>query len=255
MIALKFKISVPRSIARVVDQAAAASGGALVDAGDQPTELGDFASSSPVAATTYSAGKVPQWLQKVVERFPVEQLHRRLSATPSVPQAECAAKRTGQSAAAGDEIEWAIGDLERELELRAGLIREQWAIRGPGLLAALTRQNGFRLAAGELEVDLVLPLTGGDAGVDDSGNVWMEALLHDVSFQFPETLRVGWLVARSGSSSINAAVQLLLNAAAEVDWLSPDPATEAELRAGLGISSASPPVESSPQAAAGSETE
>lgn len=235
MIALRFKTDVARSISRVVAQATSASGKAQVGVSDPPAESGDFPVAPAVAAPTLAAGNAPPWLQKIVERFPLEQLNQRLAQLRGVQKAERSVPETGQSVADASDLERALGDLERELELRAGLIREQWAIRGPGLLAALTRQNGFQLLKGEVEVELVLPLTGGSAGVDNSGKAWMEALLHDVSFQFPETLRVGWLVARLGSASEDAAVQSLLNAAAEVDWLSPDPATETELRLWLGV--------------------
>ena len=252
---MKFKTSVPRSIARVVVQTASADSAALVDAADQPAELGDFAHSRQAGVATSFSGQVPQWLQKIVERFPLEQLHQCLSTPPSVPRGEGPGEKVGQSVLAQESLNRAIGELERELELRAGLIREQWAIRGPGLLAALTRQKGFQPPLQEIEVELVLPLTGGAAELDDSGKAWMEALLHDVSFQFPETLRVGWLVARLGSASIDTAVTLLLNAAAEVDWLSPDPATEAELRRWLGVSSVKSTTEVSSSAASRSGSE
>lgn len=255
LIALRFKTDVARSISRVVARATSASGKAQVSASVPPAESGDFPAAPPFAAPTLAAGNAPPWLQKIVERFPLEQLNQRLAQVRGVQKAERSGQETGQSAAVASELERVIGDLERELELRAGLIREQWAIRGPGLLAALTRQNGFRLLEGEIEVELVLPLTGGAAGLDDSGKAWMEALLHDVSFQFPETLRVGWLVARLGSASEDAAVQTLLNAAAEVDWLSPDPATETELRLWLGVGPAKSPGNPPLQAVRGSQPE
>lgn len=235
MIELKFRTSVARSIARVAAQQVAAGSTPKLKAGEQSAELGDFAPSELAAATLLPVGTVPQWLQKIIERFPLEPLQRRLLSLPTNSQTLQPPQQAGQIAPLAEELDVAIAELQRELELRAGLIREQWAIRGPGLLAALRRQSGFRYDGDELEVEMVLPLTGGAAGVDDAGKAWMEALLHDVSFQFPETLRVGWLVARLGSSSLDAAVSLLLNAAAEVDWLSADPATEAELRNWLGV--------------------
>jgi hypothetical protein len=255
LIALRFKTNVARSISRLVAEVTSASEKAQVKASVPPAESRDFPLAAPVAASSLAAGNAPTWLQKVAERFPVEQLNQRLAQLSGEQKAERQREETGQSAAVGDELDRAIGELARELELRSGLIREQWAIRGPGLLAALTRQNEFQVPAGEIEVELVLPLTGGAAGVDDSGRAWMEALLHDVSFQFPETLRVGWLVARLGSTSEEAAVRTLLNAAAEVDWLSPDPATETELRRWLGLGSATFPVESPLPAASGSGPE
>ncbi len=95
-------------------------------------------------------------------------------------------------------------------------------------------------------------MAGGAADVDEAGNAWMEALLHDVSFQFSETLRVGWLVARLGSTSVEAAVQLLLRAAEEVDWLSADPSTEVELRRWLGLGSSESAAETPTNAPPGS---
>lgn len=128
---------------------------------------------------------------------------------------------------------WWIG-LDRELQLRAGLVREQWEIRGPGLLAAIAA----RLAPGEplkpLSIELVLPLVGGAAGYLGRDRAWLEALLHDVSPLFPESLRIAWLVALQHSrGEATAARRLLLRAAADVEWLTDDPLTEAALAAWL----------------------
>lgn len=240
-----------RSIARVAAQPPAVNSSPAIKAGEQPAELGDLARSECAATTKGYPGMVPQWLQKTAERFPLERLQRRFSSPLTPQESESPPRETGQSAPLAEELDLAIAELQRELELRTGLICEQWAIRGPGLLAALTRQSGFRLEGSEIEVELVLPLSGGAAGVDQSGKAWMEALLHDVSFQFPETLRAGWLVARLGSSSIDAAVSILLNAAAEVDWLSADPATEAELRDWLGLGSEKSVTAPTPKSIAG----
>lgn len=255
LIALRFKTDVARSISRVVALATSTSRKVQVRASGQPAESGGFPATPPVAAPSLDAGSTPPWLQKLVERCPVEKLNQLLARMPSALEAERPVQETGHSIVVGDDFDRAIAELVRELELRAGLIREQWAIRGPGLLAALNRQEEFQLPAGEFVIELVLPLTGGAAGVDDSGKAWMEALLHDVSFQFPETLRVAWLVALIGCTSEDAAVRTLLNAAAEVDWLSADPATETELRRWLACGSAKFSGESPRKAASGSPPE
>ena|GEM_PF-2682976 len=124
-------------------------------------------------------------------------------------------------------------DLERELELRAGLVSEQWEIRGPGLLAALTRHLDSALPLKPLQIELVLPIHGGSGQYLRGDRAWLEALLHDVSPQFSETLRVGWLVACQACDEPTTARRLLLEAAADVEWLSDDPLTELALQAWL----------------------
>jgi hypothetical protein len=124
-------------------------------------------------------------------------------------------------------------ELERELELRAGLVREQWEIRGPGLLAALQRALGQEVPPKPLEIELVLPLLGGGSHYLGANRAWLEALLHDVSPHFSETLRIGWLVACQAHADRVAARRMLLEAAADVEWLSDDPLTESALEVWL----------------------
>ncbi len=135
-------------------------------------------------------------------------------------------------------------ELAGELELRAGLIREQWEIRGPGLLRAIQERavaaghpavSGNDDNASELVVELVLPLSGGACGLLSSGKGWMEAVLHDLSPQFTESLRVGWLAAWRLTGEPRAAAKLLLQAAGEVDWLATDPLTESACLQWLGL--------------------
>lgn len=126
-------------------------------------------------------------------------------------------------------------ELERELLLRADLVREQWEIRGPGLLAAIARQPGITIPSEPIEIQLVLPLQGGAAGLSERGQAWLEALLHDVSPQFPEVLRLGWLVALRLIGDPAEAAKLLLNAAAEVDWLVADTRMLNDLQVWLGF--------------------
>jgi hypothetical protein len=80
-----------------------------------------------------------------------------------------------------------------------------------------------------LDIELVLPLGGGACGLLPSGRGWVEAILHDLSPQFTEPLRVGWLAAWKLTGDRRSGAKLLLAAASEVDWLSNDPITEAAL--------------------------
>lgn len=133
-------------------------------------------------------------------------------------------------------------ELERELTMRGGLVQEQWNIRGPGLLAAIGRQPGIVTPSQPIEIQLVLPLVGGAAGLNGRGQAWLEALLHDVSPQFSETLRVGWLVALQLTGDQAGAARLLFDAATEVDWLTASPETLNELRNWLGIEEPAKPL-------------
>ena len=139
-------------------------------------------------------------------------------------------------------------DLERELELRAGLVSEQWEIRGPGLLAALTRHLDSAVPLNPLQIELVLPIHGGSGQYLRGDRAWLEALLHDVSPQFSEALRVGWLVACQACDEPTTARRMLLEAAADVEWLSDNPLTELALQAWLeGASAVSAVRESDPR--------
>ncbi len=72
MIALRFKTSVARSLARAASQADAASRPAVANAGHSSAERGDFSHSARPTTPPRGMGKVPQWLQKLEERFPLE---------------------------------------------------------------------------------------------------------------------------------------------------------------------------------------
>lgn len=225
MLSVRFSSSLGRSLARAVQQWSAVAGAVTEVGTAQPAWIGKIPAEIFQWADSHSVewAKVQSWAE----------LNSQLG--------------MGELAEAGSrpaaEPRW-WSELQRELELRAALVQEQWAIRGPGLLAALNR---FCRSAGmhqPLQVELVLPLQGGASQYLGDDLAWMEALLHDVSPQFSETLRVGWLVAAQACAEPAAARRLLLEAAADVEWLSDDPLTESALQTWLeGSAPATPPAD------------
>ena len=87
-----------------------------------------------------------------------------------------------------------LDQLGQELALRADLVREQWLARGPGLLAELERQASL-VPAKTVVCQLLLPFVGGYGAVWGDNLAAVEAMLFDTSSQFPEMMRIAWLVA------------------------------------------------------------
>lgn len=84
-----------------------------------------------------------------------------------------------------------------ELELRSEPLREQWAARGPGLIAALARLTTGDLIVSQADVILVQPVLGGAGAAHELYNsVSIEAVLANPIAELPEVLRLGWLLAQ-----------------------------------------------------------
>ena len=87
-----------------------------------------------------------------------------------------------------------LEQLGQELSLRADLVCEQWLTRGPGLLAELERQTSL-VPVETVVCQLLLPVIGGHGAVWGDNLAAVEAMLFDTSPQFPEMMRIAWLVA------------------------------------------------------------
>jgi hypothetical protein len=91
----------------------------------------------------------------------------------------------------------AVPDLTQQLTLREGPIREQWEARGPGLLFNIKRLIESELLVEEATVVLVYPALGGGGIAHPANNsVRFEAVLANSVEQFPETVRLGWLLSQ-----------------------------------------------------------
>lgn len=88
-------------------------------------------------------------------------------------------------------------NIEEELTLRGGPLREQWEARGPGMLAEAMRLTDPSLAPAEIEVVLVAPYTGGFGWAHAAQNrVTLEAVLVNPRPELPETVRLAWLACQ-----------------------------------------------------------
>lgn len=88
-------------------------------------------------------------------------------------------------------------ELENELSLRVGPLREQWEARGPGLLHHLSRTTDPDLLPATANVALVTPIRGGGGiALLPSNTVLFEGVLTNGDAALPETLRLAWLVAQ-----------------------------------------------------------
>lgn len=89
--------------------------------------------------------------------------------------------------------------LRDQLPLRARPLRELWEATGPGLLRELGRRTSEKIIPARTTIHLVQPVRGGDGGLLGGGEgVWIEAVLTHPNPALPETLRLAWLIARSG---------------------------------------------------------
>jgi hypothetical protein len=99
----------------------------------------------------------------------------------------------------------AFPKLAEQLPLRGRPLREHWEERGAGLLRQVGQRTHNQLLPSRASVCLIQPVRGGDGGLDaNRDTVWMEAILTNVDPALPETLRLGWLLARLGMARENA---------------------------------------------------
>lgn len=87
--------------------------------------------------------------------------------------------------------------LAQELPLRGGPIREQWEARGPGLVRMVAKLTEDSLIAGQANVVVVHPASGGGGENYLEGNVviW-EGLLANAEIRLPEVVRLGWSLSQ-----------------------------------------------------------
>jgi hypothetical protein len=88
-------------------------------------------------------------------------------------------------------------ELEKELTLRVGPLREQWEARGPGLLLRLLKTTDAELTPEEATVAIVPPIHGGGGrALLASNTVVFEGVLANADAQRPEVMRLAWLVSQ-----------------------------------------------------------
>lgn len=88
-------------------------------------------------------------------------------------------------------------NLNDELLLRGGPLREQWEARGPGFLHHVYRLADESLAVPTADVLLVQPVLGGGGAAHILYNsVRVEAVLANPASDLPEVVRLGWLLAQ-----------------------------------------------------------
>jgi hypothetical protein len=98
------------------------------------------------------------------------------------------------------EYEHHFPNLEQDLTLRSGPLREAWEARGPGLLGGIGTETDPRLIARKADCLLVLPVAGGGGQPHWMYNsVKFEAMLANPQQELPEVVRLAWLLAQLNS--------------------------------------------------------
>lgn len=91
----------------------------------------------------------------------------------------------------------AVPDIDEQLRLRVGPLREMWEARGPGLLRLIGERTEKELIVPSAEVILVQPVTGGwGAAHLPYNSVSIEAVLTNPRQDLPEVVRLAWLLAQ-----------------------------------------------------------
>jgi hypothetical protein len=90
-----------------------------------------------------------------------------------------------------------LPQIEQQLPLRGGPLREHWEARGPGLLRGVARLTNESISLARADVILVHPALGG-AGESHwpYQSVRIEAMLTNPLPNLPEVVRLGWLLAQ-----------------------------------------------------------
>jgi hypothetical protein len=90
--------------------------------------------------------------------------------------------------------------LEDELAMRVGPIREQWEARGPGMLREVARLTDEAVVPEAAEIVLVAPYAGGHGLAHAAHNrVTFEAMLVNPMAELPEAVRLAWLISQLNS--------------------------------------------------------
>ncbi|MCA9214263.1 MAG: hypothetical protein KDB27_14425 [Planctomycetales bacterium] len=104
-------------------------------------------------------------------------------------------------AAAEQALQRHFPDFGKQLTYRMRPLRDQWEVRGPGLLKAVATQV-FGAASvdttqlSSIQIELVHPLVGGDAYVCNETSIVMEAVLANPFPKIPEVGRLAWCIAQ-----------------------------------------------------------
>ncbi|HEY4312733.1 MAG TPA: hypothetical protein VGN12_25005 [Pirellulales bacterium] len=164
------------------------------------------APTAALAAGITEAGISPDefWRQIVPLAAEIED-HRELAgqaflrSTGHPPTDEVVTQLAEQLRALREVFEEAVPDVQRQLTLRAGPLRELWEGRGPGLLAAIGRMTDRGLIVERATALPVTPISGGGGDAyAGHGKVAIEAVLANPHPDLPEVARLGWLIARLG---------------------------------------------------------
>ena len=91
----------------------------------------------------------------------------------------------------------ALPNLEEELPLRIGPLREQWEARGPGMVKQIGLMTEETLIPSSCDLVLVHPALGGGGDAHLAyKSVRIEAVLANPVAELPEVVRLAWLIAQ-----------------------------------------------------------
>jgi hypothetical protein len=122
-------------------------------------------------------------------------LRRLLGATAQ--RTEVVSRFAGAITSLESSVRNAFPDLDKELALRVGPLREQWEARGPGILHRLATTTDVDLPPLEATVAIVSPIHGGGGiALLASNTVVFEGVLTNGDATLPEIVRLAWLVAQ-----------------------------------------------------------
>jgi len=91
----------------------------------------------------------------------------------------------------------AVPDIDEQLRLRIGPLREMWEGRGPGLMILIGQRTEPELIVDAAEIIVVQPVTGGwGAPHLPYNSVSIEGVLTNPRPELPEVVRIAWMVAQ-----------------------------------------------------------
>lgn len=122
-------------------------------------------------------------------------LRKTLGATKCQPQA--VDRLAGAITSLESALRTSQPNLEAELTLRIGPLREHWEARGPGMMLRLQKTTDVDLPPPEATVAIVKPVHGGGGiALLASNSVVFEGVLVNSDPVLPEVMRLAWLIAQ-----------------------------------------------------------